>query len=324
MINLRSVDLNLMPVFEAVYEERSLSRAATRLAMTQPAVSHALSRLRATFREELFARHSRGMTPTPAADAIYAKLTGAMQQVREAVGETRGFDPRTSRRQFGIAIPHALGSILALKLLESFATRVPNGQLSFDTRSRPADLERRLANGGIDIAIDWLPARHEALVEDPLFNDSLVAVARDGHPALGKAARARDILDKWEFVRLRPRLEGDRHSIEGIQSWLQRNPKVRLEVSEFLEVLVVASQSDLLGLVPASLAGSARAMLGVRVVPGLTGTSVPVRMIWPANRRHDDAHKFLRQQVMAATRVALGGRMARGLLAPDQAASRPG
>ena len=71
MFNIRSVDLNLLPVFEAVYEEKSLSRAAVRLAMTQSAISHALSRLRSVFRDELFVRQSRGVVPTPAADRVY-------------------------------------------------------------------------------------------------------------------------------------------------------------------------------------------------------------------------------------------------------------
>ena len=82
MLNLRSVDLNLLPVFEAAYEERSLSRAARRLAMTQSAVSHALTRLRAVFRDELFVREARGVLPTPVADLIYAKLRSALGSVR--------------------------------------------------------------------------------------------------------------------------------------------------------------------------------------------------------------------------------------------------
>ena len=306
MVNLRSVDLNLIPVFEAVYEEKSLSRAAERLAMTQPAVSRALSRLRATFREDLFARHSRGVTPTPAADAIYAKLTGAMKQVREAVNESRGFDPPTSPRRFAIAIPHPLGTMLSLRLLESFTKLAPKAQLSIDTHSHPPDLERGLLGGAVDLAVDWLPSRNELLTEAPLFNDSLVAVARSGHPALRKSAKADDILEKWPFVRIRPRLEGDRHSVEGIRSWHQRSPRIALEVSEFLEVLVVTSQSELLGLVPLSLAKVARPILDVNVVSGLPGTSVPVRMIWRSNRHGDAGHKFLRQQVTAAVKAIWG------------------
>ena len=303
MVNLRGVDLNLIPVFEAVYEERSLSRAATRLAMTQPAVSRSVSRLRSTFKEELFTRHSRGMTPTPAADAIYAKLTAAMKQVREAVSESRGFEPATSQRRFNIVIPHPLGPILALKLLETFRKEAPNVHLSFDNRSRPPELERSLIGGAVDVAVDWVPPRHESLAEYHLFNDSLVAVARAGHAALKQSGTAREILDKWPFVRLRPRLEGDRNTVEGIRSWQQRSARVALEVSEFLEVLVVTRQSNLLGLVPSSLARFALPTLGIHVVSGLPGTSVPVRMIWRSNRQSDAAHKFLRQQVAAVVKA---------------------
>ena len=116
--NIRSVDLNLLPVFEAVYEERSLSRAAVRLAMTQSAISHALNRLRAVFRDELFVRQSRGVTPTPAAGRIYPKVREALTSVRESVTDTRTFDPKTSERRFVMSIPHPLGPLIELRLQE--------------------------------------------------------------------------------------------------------------------------------------------------------------------------------------------------------------
>ena len=122
MFNIRSVDLNLLPVFEAVYEEKSLSRAAARLAMTQSAVSHAVTRLRAVFGDELFVRRSRGVVPTPAADAIYAKLREALGTMREAVTERRGFNASTSERKFFLAITHPLGPMIVLRLLERLAT----------------------------------------------------------------------------------------------------------------------------------------------------------------------------------------------------------
>ena len=77
MFNIRRVDLNLLPVFEAVYEEQSLSRAAARLAMTQSAVSHAVTRLRALFNDELFVRQPRGVRPTPTAEVVYARIRSA-------------------------------------------------------------------------------------------------------------------------------------------------------------------------------------------------------------------------------------------------------
>ena len=85
MINLRSVDLNLLPVFEAVYEESSLTSAAQRLSMSQPAVSNAVARLRTVFNDELFVRHGRGVHRTSTADAVYAKLHGALGTLRDSV-----------------------------------------------------------------------------------------------------------------------------------------------------------------------------------------------------------------------------------------------
>ena len=119
--NIRSVDLNLLPVFEAVYEEGSLSKAAARLAMTQSAISHAVARLRSVFRDELFMRGSRGVVATPGADRIYARLRGALVSIGETVIETRGFDPSTSERRFTLSIPHPLGPIFELRLQERFA-----------------------------------------------------------------------------------------------------------------------------------------------------------------------------------------------------------
>ncbi|HET6263478.1 MAG TPA: LysR substrate-binding domain-containing protein [Usitatibacter sp.] len=302
MLNLRSVDLNLLPVFEAAYEARSLSKAAIRLAMTQPAVSHALSRLRAAFRDELFIRHSRGMTPTPAADAIYSRLGEALGLVRAAVTESRGFDAETSERRFAIAIPHPLGPTLALKVMERIASRAPKITLSFNTRSRPVELERGLREGRFDLLVDWLPALGEALAAEPLFEDELVAVARRGHPAI-RRARSRKALLEWKFVTLRPRMDVHEHPLEGVREWMRLGPTLALEVSEFLEVLAVVQQSELIGLVPRSLVNAARSILAVQAIPGVPGgTPFPVRMSWRARRSSDPAHEFLRDQVRTAAR----------------------
>src|SRR5690242_2071048 len=119
MLNLRSIDLNLLPIFEAVYEERSLSRAANRLAMTQSAVSHAMSR------NELFIRQARGVVPTPVAETIYGSLRNSLASVRESIAQMRDFDPRTSSRKFCVAIAHPLGPMIAVRLHERLALAAP-------------------------------------------------------------------------------------------------------------------------------------------------------------------------------------------------------
>ena len=301
MLNLRSVDLNLLPVFEAVYEERSLSRAAVRLAMTQSAVSHALVRLRALFRDELFIRQARGVLPTPAADSLYAKVRAALRATREAVMEMRGFDPKTSERKFFVAIPHPLGPMIAVRLREQLARLAPKVEVAFSTRSRPVELERGLREGRIDAAVDWLVPAAAQFRELALFDDGLVAVARKGHPAFrGRGAKTR--LSDYEFVVLRPRVEGE-HPLPGIREWQRLNLKIGLEVSEIIEIFMVASQSDLCGLVPRTMEKTARDLLGLKALPGSPkSASVPIKLVWHASRDADPAHRFLREQLARAAK----------------------
>jgi DNA-binding transcriptional LysR family regulator len=300
LLNLRSVDLNLLPVFEAVYEERSLSRAAVRLAMTQSAVSHAVTRLRAVFRDELFVRHSRGVVPTATADAIHAKLRDALASVRDAVAETRGFQARTSTRKFALTITHPLGPMIVLRLIERLAVVAPNIGVVASTRSRPIDLDRSLRDGRIDAAIDWLEPEGDHFKATVLFDDALVAVARGGHPALRRRA-SMEVLREGKFVALRPRIEGE-HPVAGLREWQRLNLHVVLEVSEILEVFMVASQSDLFGLIPRSMLKFAREAFGLRALRAAPKkVSVPIKLVWHASRETDPAHAFLRKQMQLAS-----------------------
>ena len=307
MFNIRSVDLNLLPVFEAIYEEKSLSRAATRLAMTQSAVSHALTRLRAVFRDELFVRHSRGVVPTPAADGIYARLRDALGSVRETVTERRAFHAGTSTRKFFLSIAHPLGPMIVLRLHEQLAIVAPGITVAASTRSRPIDLDRALRDGRIDAAIDWLDPEGENFNASVLFEDALVAVSREGHPAL-RRPRSTSTLREGRFVKLRPRVEGE-HPVAGMREWQRLNLTVALEVSEILEVFMVASQSDLFGIIPRSMEKLARTTLGLRPVGASPkAATVPIKLVWHANRDADPAHAFLRTQIQAvASRIVKRG-----------------
>jgi DNA-binding transcriptional LysR family regulator len=300
VFNLRSVDLNLLPVFEAAYEERSLSRAASRLAMTQSAVSHALSRLRVVFRDELFVRQTRGVVPTPVADLIYAKLRGALGSVRQSVAERRGFDPKSSERKFFIGIAHPLGPMIAVRLRDRLARAAPGVETAFSTRSRPIELERGMREGRFDAAVDWLMPDRGPFHEITLFGDALVAVARAGHPALRRTRSVSD-LQKGEFVSLRPRVEGE-HPVAGISEWRRLGLNYVLEVSEILEVFMVVGQSDLFGLIPQSMLRFGRDVFGLKPLQaGPRRVTVPIRLIWHDSRDSDPAHAFLRKQIQLAS-----------------------
>ncbi|WP_213953667.1 MULTISPECIES: LysR substrate-binding domain-containing protein [unclassified Variovorax] len=305
MINLRSVDLNLLPVFEAVYEESSLTGAAQRLSMSQPAVSNAVARLRTVFNDELFVRHGRGVHRTSTADAVYAKLHGALGTLRDSVSDARGFDPKTSRRSFFVSVSHPLGPLLAVRLRERLVTAAPGIQVSFSTRSRPVDLEQSLRDGRFDAAVDWLVPAGSHFNELALFEDAMVVVARRDHPVALKVRQEAD-LRSLEFVGLRPRIDGDSR-VPGLQEWLRMKLNFAIEVSEILEVLLLTSQSDLVCLVPKSMLKLARDAFQLRALPvQVTTRTFPIKLVWAASKGADAGQVFIRKQIEIASRALTG------------------
>ncbi|MBA5805282.1 LysR family transcriptional regulator [Rhizobium changzhiense] len=182
-IDLRRVDLNLLVVFETVMRERHVGRSGEALGLTQPAVSHALSRLRQLLGDPLFIRHAGGVRPTPRAEALNGPITHALTAVRAALAETGAFNPGHAVRTVSIGGSDYTDLVLMPALMAEMRISAPG----FDIRRRPTsreavmgDLRRR----DIDLAIGPLAAAPDALVLTPLFTERLVLVARKGHPAL--------------------------------------------------------------------------------------------------------------------------------------------
>ena len=112
MFNLRSLDLNLLTVFEAIYELGTVSGAADHLALSQSATSHALSRLREACRDDLFVRTRQGLSPTPVAKEMYPAIKQALDALRASLAEASGFDPARSQRQLPHQHPASHGAVL--------------------------------------------------------------------------------------------------------------------------------------------------------------------------------------------------------------------
>ena len=234
------------------------------------------------------------------------RLRGALASVRDAVVETRGFDPATSERQFFISIPHPLGPMMAVRLRERLARAAPRVEVACSTRSRPIDQDQGLREGRFDAAIDWLVPAGERLREAIVFEDGIVVMARRGHAAL-RYRSPEQVARSAEFVTLRSRVEGE-HPVPALREWQRLGLRVALEVSEFIEVLMVAGGSDLLAPVPFSMERLARGPFALRPVTAMRRIApVPVKIIWHPARDRDPAHAFLRKELAAAV-----GDVARG------------
>jgi DNA-binding transcriptional LysR family regulator len=296
MFNLRTLDLNLLTVFEAIYELGTVSSAADRLALSQSAASHGLARLRDACRDDLFVRVRQGLAPTPAAQEMYPAIKQALDALRATLAEASGFDPGTSQRRFRISIPHPMGPFYLLALRAAVAAAAPSVVMTFDTVSRPVDLEESLRDGVLDVAIDWLPVQFDPFVNRKLFEDRLVLLARRDHPSIGVGLTMEE-LQKAEFVTIHHRREIE-YEPAAIGELRQLGMRVAAHVSELLEIPTLVASTDLVGVFAASMGPLMEQRLGLQVLPlPLELPSVPIYMVWHETRRHDAAHRWLREVV---------------------------
>lgn len=181
-MNLREIDLNLLPVLEAIYVSRSLTRASAELHITPPAVSNALARLRAHFGDPLFVRAGRGVKPTPAADALIASVREALACLRRGLEPRTAFVPETSTRVFNIAARDAGVLLLAAEVGKRVRRQAPGVRLHYSQLDRPR-IGVELASGRLDLAIDTPELPSADLERELLREEPFVLVMRKGHPS---------------------------------------------------------------------------------------------------------------------------------------------
>jgi DNA-binding transcriptional LysR family regulator len=189
-----------------------------------------------------------------------------------------------------------MGPFYALALRTAAAAVAPGIALTFDTVSRPVDLEDNLRDGIADIAIDWLPVTLDPFVNKRLFDDQIVLLARGDHPSAHPGITIED-LQKAEFVTLHRRREIG-HAPQALEEVSRLICHEAVRVSELLEIPTVVASTDLLGIFLSSMGPLMKKRLGLQVFPiPLELPPMPIYMIWHETRRHDAAHRWLREVV---------------------------
>ena len=181
-MNLASVDLNLLVAFEALFAERNVSHAAQRVGLAQPSMSHALTRLRSLFGDELFVRTPKEMRPTPRALELAAPIADALEQVRRALEPQIEFDPAKTDRRFRLAANQYVDLAAMLPLLSTLMRAAPNA--CFEALKEVVDVVELLDTGAADLAVGNFPHTPKRLRTAPLYDERCVCVARRGHPGL--------------------------------------------------------------------------------------------------------------------------------------------
>ncbi|MBW4461596.1 MAG: LysR family transcriptional regulator [Nodosilinea sp. WJT8-NPBG4] len=251
MIDLSAIDLNLLVAFEALYAEQSVTAAAQRLHVGQPAMSAALGRLRSLFDDDLFVRVGREMRPTAKAKAIAPQITAALDTIRATLAEPQSFIPISSQRVFTLATSDYFASLILPKMLVAFKQQAPHIDLRLITIEKESFVE--LIEGEIvDLALGTFANLPSHILEENLLAERFLGVCRLNHPALenGKVELEQFVAFPHALFTLRRDAVGIVDQILAEQG-LQR--RVALTVPYWLALPTAIATSDLLAAIPSCL-----------------------------------------------------------------------
>lgn len=295
-------DLNLFRVFDAIYASGSLTRAAEALHLTQPAVSHALARLRDRFDDPLFRREGRGMVPTPRAHALAGDVRRALELLDAGIRSAGHFDPASVQRRFVVGLREAVETTTLPPLLAGLRAEAPGVVLESVHFARET-VARDLARGHLDLVLDIpLPLAPE-IRREALFDDALCIAMRADHPLAARPLSREDWLAAAHVVASgRPSglsLEDDALRRAGLHR------HVALRCQSYQSGCAAVAASDLLLALPRRVAEEQAAVFPLHLAPApLRLPSFRVQLYWH-HAAHDDAgNRWLRERIRAVIRTA--------------------
>ncbi|HEV2612245.1 MAG TPA: LysR family transcriptional regulator [Noviherbaspirillum sp.] len=295
-MHISRIDLNLFTVFEAIYTEGSVTRASQKLNLTQPAISHALGRLRTMFDDPLFIRQGHAMVSTPLARSMIEPVRRSLRGLEVTLNGLDRFDPATTPKQFKLALRDVLEATILPPLIQRVSSSAPLVDLAASQVDR-RDLESELAAGTLDGAIDVLLPLSSDILHTRIDQDSTVVVARKGHPAIDGA------LDLATYLKQDHILASSRRKGLGLEDFeLSRfgvERRIRLRCQHYFAACRVVSQTDLILTMPGRYARIANQQFDNQILPfPLEVPAFDVFLYWHANVDNDPANRWLREQIM--------------------------
>jgi DNA-binding transcriptional LysR family regulator len=287
---LRNIDLNLLLVLHALLTERHVSRAATRLGLSQSATSHALARLRELYGDPLLVRSGRALTLSPRALQLLPLLARGLGELSNAISEEPAFEPHSSRQTYNIGASDYAQVVVLQPLLARLAEQAPGVALNVNGSPHLIDL---LESGEIDLALTP-GAIPRSLSSRLLFSDDFVCmVKRRGALARGKLTLSR-YLAMPHVVVAPTGAPGSLVDTVLAQRGVSRRVVVR--VPNFLVAPIVVGSSDYINTGPARLAQLLAQVYPLTLLPPpLPLPSFQLKLVWHPRLEHDPAQRWLRE-----------------------------
>jgi len=300
-MDIRAVDLNLLKAFDALRAERAVTRAANRIGLSQPAMSHALSRLRDLFADDLFVRTPSGMEPTARAREIAPLISAAIEQIEAALNLGAGFDPATSAATFTAGMGEYAEVALVGRLAQAFSRAAPHATLRL-LSLHGADAGEQLERGAIDVAVAHLRNLPPTIETTLLFRDPFVVVARKGHPIAPGNAKAPLTVEAYaaqDHVLVSPRGQQTGALDRLLVDYGQRR-RVALLVATYLAVPAALAGSNLIATVPSRVATLIAAHAEIATLPLPVDFSATISIAWHRRTTSDPAQAWFRKLLVDA------------------------
>lgn len=295
-MDLNKVDLNLFVVLDSIYAESSLSGAAKRLYVTQPAVSAALSRLREVFNDPLFVRSGRRMVPTPTTESIIGQVREALSLIRNSVDTSYQFDPAKERKLIRLSMNDYNEYLFVPKLYQILEQQAPEMRIQTVQLNR-RDAIKSLSAGQLDFVIDAPLLSGEQLSHQPLRNIRYVCVVRDDHPVINEELTLERYID-LSHVHVSSRTSGPGYVDFALEK-MNLARKIVVRTQHYLMVRRLLTQTNLTATVPATIAN----------IPGTKILELPIELepqgnhlYWHQSRDTDPAIQWIKNILVDSIR----------------------
>jgi len=294
-VHLSQVDLNLFVVLEAIYREGNITRAGLQLNLTQPAISHALKRLRDLLQDPLFVRQGAHMMPTPFTRNMIEQVRQALQILEGNLSQSHNFVPEQTRRHFHLSLWEYLEALILPQLLHRLAHAAPGMSIT-TSRVKRRDLETELASGSVDLAIEIPMTMRDRMRQKWLLNEPFVVLARRGHPAIANSLDLETYLGQ-RHIQVSSRRQGPSLvDVELNRRGLRR--QVILRTQHNFTACMVVSKTDMLLTLPERHARLLNAESANQVYPfPLHAPRLEAHLYWHESVENDPANRWLREEI---------------------------
>jgi len=300
-MNLAGIDMNLFLVLHSVIKERSATRAAKLLNVTQSAVSNSLTRLRSLFNDPLVVRSGRGLVPTPRAIELYPLVESAIAQLQSVLNQQSGADPAQLSRCFTLACSDVSQAHDVCKIFEVLSHRMPRAGL------RIVSMDYLVASNGLESGeVDAMMAPKQAtrgLCWTELYRENGVLIVRRNHPCVSKRVSG-ELFNSLEHIDVMITSSYSGHTRKLYEAFLKRTrltPRVMVTVPAFTAAALAVARTDYAACVPRRVAEALSEYLPLKIVElPFHGFAVDIALIWHFRTDSDPAARHFREAIIAA------------------------